>query len=345
MCLVINMRLNAFPSILKIAVLISGIIIDPIVPIDYGPYVFNSVMQGPFYADKPIDLNFTIVSDHYIEDVSIGIIGCDGNKEEWVNEDTYGVKSGIFDLDENIRKHVTLHLIGKCATAPYTHYKLALIDEDDGMPIFSIYFDMRIRQSDHQGETFNLLRYQNTTLSLTNNCFKITNNKVTYDNEWFEFENYYDYFLLDEYYRLSLEQFKCKHSITGIFEWKEAYMELINPQPCFQGLCDSNGVAKLDLNISADNSIMFSVEKKSPLYIDPKTKLMYSSPKPGYKQTNYFYLPINGQEEVEKQEFRISLIGVGFWKSNFIWNLHIDTSVNLIGDCQTSKYCLVGGSK
>lgn len=339
------MRLKFLNTFFKTSAIGMTMFMAPIIPIEpLDPLRFSTVECGPYKIGDDINITVTVISDTYIENVSIGLIGCDGSKAEWDGEDTYSVKSQVFDLDENLRQTYNLHLTGKCATATLTHYKLCLIDEDDGQAFsFGVYFDLYIRPLEYTKTTINPLNYQNARFELPKDRFTIFNNKVTYTGEYFEFENFYDYFLVDEYYRLKLDQYKCNFSISRMYRWVDAYIELINPQPCFQYLCNDEGVAKLNLICRNHEDSYFSLEFEGPFYVNPQTKEMSVTPRNGFRETHYFYFPINCKEQVQKQEFRISIIGMGYWETNMIWSSYLTTDTNLIGDCSTSKYCVVGG--
>lgn len=340
------MKLNFLNLFFKTVIVTTPFLTSPYIPlVPLDPLRFNSVEQGPFQEGDRIELTFSVICTEYaIENISVGIIGCDGSNKEWVNKDTYMVKSRTFDLDYNVREHVNLLLTGKCATAAHTHYRLCLIDEDDGQAFGeSVFFDLYIRPKNYDRKTINPTYYQNSRYELPKDCFRIVNNKVFYSGEYFEFENFYDFFLIDEYYRLKMDQYKCYSHLEESFSWIDAYIELVNPQPCFNYLCDSDGKISFPIVLINHDNQYFSLDFANYLYVNPNNYEMSLKPKIGFRQTKYFYLPINCQEQVKKQEFLITITGIGYWKTNMSWSSYVPVDVNLIGDCSNSKYCVVGG--
>ena len=51
------------------------------------------------------------------------------------------------------------------------------------------------------------------------------------------------------------------------------------------------------------------------------------------------------EAEAKEQIFTVVINKLGITEINIVWNVKLDIDINLIGDCSSSEYCVVGGVK
>ena len=168
---------------------------------------------------------------------------------------------------------------------------------------------------------------------------------VNFTNEQYSFPHVDDYFLTDIYYRLPLEQFVIQTTLSvDEFDYESAHLLLQNLEEYFPGLTFRSGLCSIPLLVSYDNGkLTLSLEK--PLFVNAYTLALSSISRPGYRTTKNFYLPINRAKDLVGTTFTILISKVGFNKTTFKWETTLLSESPLIGDCQSSGYCVVGNVK
>ncbi len=161
--------------------------------------------------------------------------------------------------------------------------------------------------------------------------------------EKFTFVNFQDYFYSSTYYKLNIDQFVLKWSFARGFSFTcgDCYLLINGYQEYFPGLKYTNGVCKIPLSLYKNGdgySFIFSKQ----LYVEPKTLIMSTEAKVGYRATSNFYLPINKKEELSNISFGFEMNDVGLNKCKIAWESSLFADNNLIGNCQSSEYCVVG---
>ena len=160
--------------------------------------------------------------------------------------------------------------------------------------------------------------------------------------ERFMFDNFLDYFDVDNYYRLKLNNQKMTYACYKVFPGGKAYLHFIDNDHLFPDLDDKRKVPEvlIPLRIINDGGIYFDFPTN--MYVNPQSLSMSLEAKPGYKLTNYFYLPINSRSKLVDRKFTLVVKDFGHNKTNFNWDIYYTNTRDLIGDCANSDYCVVG---
>lgn len=188
--------------------------------------------------------------------------------------------------------------------------------------------------------------YNNSSYNSRQKAFYFKDNGIKFIEEKFSFKDLEDYFLTNSYYKLSLDQFKFDSFLYGNLSYKDAYLVLDDLIPSFLSLSnESNNSSKIPLSLKINENATISLQFKDLLYVEPSSLHMSTRPKSGYVATKYFFLPTNKKEEVSTQSFRFEINELGYNKTYLSWNIEYTNTINLIGDCSNSEYCVVGGSK
>lgn len=163
------------------------------------------------------------------------------------------------------------------------------------------------------------------------------------NQEKIRFDQTLDYFNVDNYYRLSLNDFIITYLCDLPFSSCIAHLHYVDYLKVFPYL-DSNDevpVVNIPLNPKESfNRVLFTFPKN--MYVKPTSLEMSLEAKPGFVTTSYFYLPKNRCEELLDQTFTVVVSEFGHGKISFNWDVKYLNNHHLIGDCSNSDYCVVG---
>ena len=98
--------------------------------------------------------------------------------------------------------------------------------------------------------------------------------------------------------------------------------------------------AVISLRLRENDDLSYSLVFNQALYVNPFTYEMSRSPKNGFVQTKYLYLPKTGFASQEKLDFRIVGEQLGTMLVDFDYHFSIEAERNRIGNCVTSEYCI-----
>ena len=184
----------------------------------------------------------------------------------------------------------------------------------------------------------------------TKNYFIKTNAVVDPDNssnkypEKIMFNKFIDYFNVNSYHRLSLSDFILSYSCDLPTASGTAYLKFTDYNHVFKDLDDDQEVPQFSIPISMtykrNTGVLFSFPSK--MYVNPASLDMSLVVKPGYKETRYFYLPINRRGDLLDQKFTLEVNNFGLNETSFSWDIYYTNNRDLIGDCSNSDYCVVG---
>lgn len=194
-----------------------------------------------------------------------------------------------------------------------------------------------------EGGSYNLNQYVNKKLVLKGTTFQFKSGALRCYDSTFKFSNYVDYFYIDRYYRLTLNQFNFTYEGFHPLTYEEAYFCIEHPPECFSHLFNDEGKVVIPLEIINSSGTTYSFRFKSGLYVNRKTldmSLYYINS--DYVATTYFYLPHNCNEEVLGSRFNFYVNGVDTQEVSFHWYSIYNTDHQLLGDCANSDYCIVG---
>lgn len=168
---------------------------------------------------------------------------------------------------------------------------------------------------------------------------KITKNKLVYYYDAFNF-NYVNYFINDRYYRLDLSSYNFDITDCYNFSYEEAYIVLTNVPKCISEF----NLYKIFINLNTEsNKVKLSI--KTQLYVDPKTLMPSIYSHPGYEPTKHLYFPLNHIGEFDNMIVNFNFLGMGLNKSDVKFSSSFSAGYYLLGDCQSSEYCVTGGAQ
>lgn len=162
-------------------------------------------------------------------------------------------------------------------------------------------------------------------------------------SEAFCFNGFIDYFNIDTYYRLSIDNLYLTYKGIKNFKSSNLFLRFYDYDNLFPGFSTGDSVTIINIplkTISNNNEIHFQID--STLYVNPKTLDMSLEAKPDYVLTNYFYLPINHKTDFMDQKFTLVAPSFGYNETYFAWDIRYLTNRGLIGDCDHSDYCVRG---
>ena len=163
--------------------------------------------------------------------------------------------------------------------------------------------------------------------------------------EKIRFDQTYDYFDVDNYYRLPLDNTFITYECGLTFPGCTAHLHFTDYLKIFPYLDSDEEVPSFDIplrTIVKKNGVSFAFP--SVMYVNSKTLEMSLEARPGFIQTHYFYLPKNRSEELLDQNFVLDIRDFGYGKTSFMWEIKYTNNHHLIGDCSDSDYCVIGES-
>lgn len=161
--------------------------------------------------------------------------------------------------------------------------------------------------------------------------------------ESFLFDGFIDYFNVDSYYRIDLNDLYLTYNSPKPFPISHGSLTFIDFNKLFPYLDNNKPLPEFNIPIVATErygKIHFSFEEI--MYVNPRTLEMSFTARPGFELTRYFYLPINKCQDLMNQVFILKMSNFGHGKISFNWNMRYTNTRYLIGDCSNSDYCVVG---
>ena len=164
------------------------------------------------------------------------------------------------------------------------------------------------------------------------------------DTEKYKFDNFLDYFDVDNYYRLSLKKNLITYSCGLNPPQGLAHLHFVDYLRIFPYLDSNEEVPTFDipLYVKSDGNGSVYFDFPSKMYVNPKTLDMSLTARVGFVETKYFYLPVNKCEPLQDQVFTIVAESFGHGQTSFTWDVRYLNSRHLLGDCSNSDYCVVG---
>ena len=162
--------------------------------------------------------------------------------------------------------------------------------------------------------------------------------------EKYKFDNFLDYFDVDNYYRLTLNNSLITYSCLADPPQGLAHLHFVDYLKIFPYLDDDKEVPTFDVPLyvksNGNGAVYFDFPSK--MYVNTKTLDMSLTARVGFVETKYFYLPVNKCEDLLDQVFTIVVDSFGHGQTSFSWDVRYLNSMHLIGDCSNSDYCVVG---
>ena len=168
--------------------------------------------------------------------------------------------------------------------------------------------------------------------------FYLRDEKVT---EKYVFNNFSEIVEIKDYYRLDLSSLSFEYYCYKPFDATEACLYLDDEDNIFPYFNVGFNLKTIPLYINnKDNTVNFIFKN---LYVNPTTLDMSLVNREGFISTNYFYLPKNKINKLQGFPLTLSLIGGGVNNISFDYDFTINLSSLLIGPCNQSSFCIVGG--
>lgn len=162
------------------------------------------------------------------------------------------------------------------------------------------------------------------------------------DYETIEFPDYLSYLNIDTYHKITLESVKFVSSSLN-FQYTSAFLLIPDYQNVFPYIThNANHQISIPLQLTLNNDKSFTFAYKNKMYVNPKNAQMSLIPREKFVITNNFYVPVNEKEKLVDEKIQINLNGFSISKVNISWSLEYLANTNLIGDCESSEYCIVG---
>lgn len=174
--------------------------------------------------------------------------------------------------------------------------------------------------------------------------FEIKDSKIIYYRDKLSTVDTIDYFNVDYYYRLDLSSicFTFDSPRKSYDKAEICFDDEYNLFPNFPK-DQSDGEIHIPLTINMFYMPVILIQFKYGFYVNPTNLSMSSTSKSGYRPTNHFYFPVNQLDKIVEYKFHFKVFGIGWNKSDILLTLDYDVSKRLLGRCDISEYCIVGG--
>lgn len=160
-------------------------------------------------------------------------------------------------------------------------------------------------------------------------------------SERYNFSNYTHLLDIPYYYRLDISSLSFTYKSYKAFTYKDAYLSFNDVNNLFPYIESNNSNKVISLKAKDNNgTISFGC---SSLYVEKDTLMMSSKPRAGYIESYYFYLPNNKISKLQGLNLNISVNGMGINGMSYIYPFQINFDSLLLGPCNESMYCIVGG--
>ena len=169
-------------------------------------------------------------------------------------------------------------------------------------------------------------------------CLYLSNTRAV---EKYNFSNYSHIVEIDKYYELDISSLSFKYTSYIPFSYQEAYLSFNDSHNVFPYIDEDKGMKNIPLK-AVDNNGTISFKTQSS-YVNKKTLDMSLKQKEGYINTSHFYLPKNKISLLQGLNLFINVKGMGINNISFSYQFEIDINSLLIGPCNESMYCIIGG--
>ena len=160
-------------------------------------------------------------------------------------------------------------------------------------------------------------------------------------SERYNFSNYTHLLDIPYYYRLDISSLSFVYKSYKAFTYKDAYLFFNDSNNLFPYIESNNSNKIIPLKAKDNNgTISFGC---SSLYVEKDTLTMSSKARTGYIESNYFYLPKNKISKLQGLSLNINVNEMGINKISYTYSFEINFDSLLLGPCNESMYCIVGG--
>lgn len=171
--------------------------------------------------------------------------------------------------------------------------------------------------------------------------FWFKNGQTINEKDDFNFVEFKDYIDADNYYSLDLNQNYFLYN-KSVLNYEEANIKICDTKNVLKNLKhDTEGNINLPLQIIDDYQTK-CFDYTNWFYVDRLNLETYSYQNANTVQSSKIYLPVNRLQDFLGTKMEIQLLGCGNNKYNLYFDLSYDINRELIGNCNSSDYCIKG---
>lgn len=170
----------------------------------------------------------------------------------------------------------------------------------------------------------------------------------TYLSDWsytypvFTFDGFYSNYMPDLNSSFNLDGFSILTNSTDIhLEETTAYLHLKDNSNFYCYMPKQGNYLKVPLNVYEKGKKTFGLELANIYYVDPLSLQMSQSKRLGYVETSTVFLEKGEGGSAKYCDGMIVFDNFGITNDRVVYSFTIGTSMNVIGDCQNSEYCVV----
>ena len=201
-------------------------------------------------------------------------------------------------------------------------------------------YDKSITLYPIEKQTVNVTNSETKMFQSEKVAYQIRGKRISSKYDDFNFVNFKDYVDAYLFYTLDVSRFNFLYNQTTL-EYESAYLSFPDEKNKFKYLDHKDGKINLQLEIVNDGETK-SFKYKNPFYVDRHnldTSSYYIS---GFSKVDKPYFPVNSRDDLLGTEFQIILSGCGYSKYDFIFDITYDVFREVIGNCFSSDYCVIG---
>ena len=174
-------------------------------------------------------------------------------------------------------------------------------------------------------------------------AYKCVNSKDYFMGCYYDFRELEDYIESNIFHKLDLSNQKFRFVSDFPFEYQSANLKFLDIHNLFPDYGrNEDGYKLIPLRLNFDGEYI-TYSYGVDFYYDKETYRMCDYAKKNYLKTNDFYFPLNGRSLLNDYIFIVEIEHLGKALTNITYELSFYSGRNLIGPCDNSDFCIVGG--
>lgn len=172
-------------------------------------------------------------------------------------------------------------------------------------------------------------------------AFEINNSVVKKHFDDFNFVDFEDYINADNYYTLDIDKSRFLYNNSSLL-YHDATISIVDERRILKNFFhDNEGKINLPVLIT-DNGEEKRFKYKNKFYVDRLNLETADYQLPEYVQTDKLYLPVNKKDDFLGTQIIFKITDAGYNKYNINVHLTYDIVRGLLGNCNSSDYCIKG---
>ena len=200
------------------------------------------------------------------------------------------------------------------------------------------YASKTLKVSTYLNEVINVDDYRTSFLNI-NRLSKQNGEEIS---EIFMFDEIPNHELIPYYWRFDISSYNFFYVSSLPFTMEQAYLSFVDTNNLFPSIPLEEDGTKI-LHLSYKQVYQRVYLEFRPLFVSPITLDISRGLKIGYQKTNYLFFPRNKQTELQGYTFTINMLNMGANGIAVHHEVMLNTSKLLIGPCNDSTFCIVGG--